>query len=117
MDAAAAVDAQTAPTAAWKTTEQLFTSAHRPLFFIILKIQKPPRPRSRTHSQCMVAPSQMLVLGARIVRQFGDPSLARASHAILGKVAAIVRKISRRSWPRRGCSCRRRSAREHPPPH
>jgi predicted DNA-binding transcriptional regulator YafY len=33
---------------------------------------------------------QALVLGARIVRQFGDPALARASDAILGKVAAIV---------------------------
>lgn len=35
---------------------------------------------------------QALVLGARIVRQFGDPTLARASDAILGKVAAIVPK-------------------------
>lgn len=35
---------------------------------------------------------QALVLGARIVRQFGDPALARASEAILGKVAAIVPK-------------------------
>ena len=35
---------------------------------------------------------QALVLGARIVRQFGDPALARASNAILGKVAAIVPK-------------------------
>src|SRR5262245_62774976 len=33
---------------------------------------------------------QALVLGARIVRQFGDPALARASDRILGKVAAIV---------------------------
>ena len=33
---------------------------------------------------------QALVLGARIVRQFGDPALARASDTILGKVAAIV---------------------------
>ena len=33
---------------------------------------------------------QALVLGARIVRQFGDPALARASDAILSKVAAIV---------------------------
>src|SRR5262247_1521642 len=33
---------------------------------------------------------QALVLGARIVRQFGDPALARASDAILGKVAAVV---------------------------
>ena len=32
------------------------------------------------------------MLGARIVRQFGDPALARASDAILGKVAAIVPK-------------------------
>jgi predicted DNA-binding transcriptional regulator YafY len=31
---------------------------------------------------------QALVLGARIVRQFGDPGLARASEAILNKVAA-----------------------------
>jgi predicted DNA-binding transcriptional regulator YafY len=35
---------------------------------------------------------QALVLGARIVRQFGDPPLARASDAILGKVAAILPK-------------------------
>jgi predicted DNA-binding transcriptional regulator YafY len=35
---------------------------------------------------------QALVLGARIVRQFGDPALARASDAILDKVAAIVPK-------------------------
>src|SRR5262245_12401534 len=33
---------------------------------------------------------QALVLGARIVRQFGDPALARASEAILHKVAAVV---------------------------
>jgi predicted DNA-binding transcriptional regulator YafY len=35
---------------------------------------------------------QALVLGARIVRQFGDPALSRASEAILGKVAAVVPK-------------------------
>ena len=35
---------------------------------------------------------QALVLGARMVRQFGDPALARASDSILGKVAAIVPK-------------------------
>jgi predicted DNA-binding transcriptional regulator YafY len=35
---------------------------------------------------------QALVLGARIVRQFGDPALARASDAILAKVAAILPK-------------------------
>ena len=35
---------------------------------------------------------QALVLGARIVRQFGDPALARASESILGKVAAILPK-------------------------
>ena len=35
---------------------------------------------------------QALVIGARIVRQFGDPALARASDAILAKVAAIVPK-------------------------
>ena len=35
---------------------------------------------------------QALVLGARMVRQFGDPALARASDALLGKVAAIVPK-------------------------
>ncbi len=35
---------------------------------------------------------QALVIGARIVRQFGDPALARASDAILGKVAAILPK-------------------------
>src|SRR5580765_7646647 len=35
---------------------------------------------------------QALVLGARIVRQFGDPALARASDAILGKVAAVLPK-------------------------
>jgi predicted DNA-binding transcriptional regulator YafY len=35
---------------------------------------------------------QALVLGARIVRQFGDPALARASDSILGKVAAVIPK-------------------------
>jgi predicted DNA-binding transcriptional regulator YafY len=35
---------------------------------------------------------QALVLGARIVRQFGDPALARASDAILHKVAAVLPK-------------------------
>jgi len=35
---------------------------------------------------------QALVIGARIVRQFGDPALARASDSILGKVAAILPK-------------------------
>jgi len=35
---------------------------------------------------------QALVLGARIVRQFGDPGLARASDAILNKVAAVIPK-------------------------
>lgn len=35
---------------------------------------------------------QALVLGVRIVRQFGDPALARASDAILDKVAAVVPK-------------------------
>ena len=33
---------------------------------------------------------QALVLGARIVRQFGDPQLARASGSILNKVAAVL---------------------------
>lgn len=33
---------------------------------------------------------QALVLGARIVRQFGDPALARASDSILNKVASIL---------------------------
>src|SRR5678815_3615141 len=33
---------------------------------------------------------QALVLGARIVRQFGDPALARASESILNKVASIL---------------------------
>jgi predicted DNA-binding transcriptional regulator YafY len=33
---------------------------------------------------------QALVLGARIVRQFGDPALARASDSILNKVAAVI---------------------------
>jgi predicted DNA-binding transcriptional regulator YafY len=33
---------------------------------------------------------QALVLGARIVRQFGDPPLARASDAILSKVATVI---------------------------
>ena len=33
---------------------------------------------------------QALVLGARIVRQFGDPALARASDRILNKVASIL---------------------------
>ena len=35
---------------------------------------------------------QALVLGARIVRQVGDPALARASESILGKVAAVLPK-------------------------
>jgi len=35
---------------------------------------------------------QALVLGARIVRQFGDAALARASDAILTKVAAVLPK-------------------------
>ncbi len=35
---------------------------------------------------------QALVLGARIVRQFGDPGLARASDAILNKIAAVIPK-------------------------
>ncbi len=35
---------------------------------------------------------QALVLGARIVRQFGDPSLARASESILSKVATVLPK-------------------------
>ena len=33
---------------------------------------------------------QALVLGARIVAQFGDPALARASESILGKVAGVL---------------------------
>jgi predicted DNA-binding transcriptional regulator YafY len=33
---------------------------------------------------------QAIVLGARIVRQFADPALARASDSILNKVAAVV---------------------------
>src|SRR5437763_11031954 len=33
---------------------------------------------------------QALVLGARIVRQFGDPALARASESILSKVATVL---------------------------
>src|SRR2546422_5212571 len=33
---------------------------------------------------------QALVLGARIVRQVGDPALARASDAILAKVASVL---------------------------
>ena len=35
---------------------------------------------------------QALVLGARIIRQFGDATLARASDAILAKVAAVLPK-------------------------
>src|SRR5690348_4589208 len=35
---------------------------------------------------------QALVIGARIVRQFGDPALARASDAILNKVSAVIPK-------------------------
>src|SRR5262245_5224083 len=35
---------------------------------------------------------QALVLGVRIVRQFGDPALARASDSILAKVAAVLPK-------------------------
>ena len=34
----------------------------------------------------------LAALGVRIVRQVGDPSLARAADAILGKVAAVVPK-------------------------
>ncbi|HKW03213.1 MAG TPA: YafY family protein [Vicinamibacterales bacterium] len=33
---------------------------------------------------------QALVLGARIVRQFGDPALARASQSILNKISAVL---------------------------
>jgi predicted DNA-binding transcriptional regulator YafY len=33
---------------------------------------------------------EALVLGARIVRQFGDPPLARASDSILSKVATVI---------------------------
>jgi predicted DNA-binding transcriptional regulator YafY len=35
---------------------------------------------------------QALVLGARIVRQIGDPALARASESILSKVATVLPK-------------------------
>src|SRR5262249_22597452 len=35
---------------------------------------------------------QALVLGARMVRRFGDPALARASETILAKVAAVIPK-------------------------
>src|SRR2546426_10578142 len=35
---------------------------------------------------------QALVLGVRIVRQVGDPALARASESILAKVAAVLPK-------------------------
>src|SRR5262245_29257910 len=35
---------------------------------------------------------QALVIGARIVRQFGDPALARASESILNKVGAVIPK-------------------------
>lgn len=35
---------------------------------------------------------QALVLGARIVMQFGDPALARASESILNKVAGVLPK-------------------------
>ena len=35
---------------------------------------------------------QALVLGARIVAQFGDPALARASESILSKVAGVLPK-------------------------
>jgi len=35
---------------------------------------------------------QALVLGARIVAQFGDPALARASESILNKVAGVLPK-------------------------
>src|SRR5438477_10042128 len=33
---------------------------------------------------------QAIVLGARIVRQFGDPALAQASDSILQKVASVL---------------------------
>ena len=60
---------------------------------------------------------QALVLGARIVRQFADPALARASDSILNKVAAVIPPIWSVSGPvsyfsgvapghsRRGASC------------
>src|SRR6185312_2093897 len=35
---------------------------------------------------------QALVIGARIVRQFGDPALARASDSILSKISAVIPK-------------------------
>jgi predicted DNA-binding transcriptional regulator YafY len=35
---------------------------------------------------------QALVIGARIVRQFGDPAVARASDSILNKVSAVIPK-------------------------
>lgn len=35
---------------------------------------------------------QALVIGARIVRQFGDPTLARASESILAKVSSVLPK-------------------------
>jgi predicted DNA-binding transcriptional regulator YafY len=35
---------------------------------------------------------QALVLGARMVRRFGDPALAQASETILAKIAAVVPK-------------------------
>ena len=35
---------------------------------------------------------QALVIGARVVRQFGDPGLASASDALLAKVAAVIPK-------------------------
>src|SRR4030095_10726734 len=35
---------------------------------------------------------QALVIGTRIVRQFGDPALARASESILSKVGAVIPK-------------------------
>ncbi len=59
---------------------------------------------------------QALVLGARIVRQFGDPALARASESILNKAAAVLPTELKpllddtRLFVAGGASARRRSA-------
>ena len=58
---------------------------------------------------------QALVLGARIVRQFGDPALARASDSILNKVAAVLpRDLEPLRFLRRAPRSRRLAPRSSP---
>jgi predicted DNA-binding transcriptional regulator YafY len=53
---------------------------------------------------------QALVLGARIVRQFGDPALARGATPSWPRSHRCCRRSSSRCSPGRNCSCRRFSA-------